>query len=179
MDNLDLVVLAAESSLELAKYKYRNCLYTSRPICPCYIKHGISSACPHHNFSIIHPEFLDEWDTSNIIAPNEVSPGSCNKIWWKCFQGHRWFAPVYVKRRGIPCPYCTNTIRRHDRLPLTVRILRLWDYNRNPNPPIDYCIYSRDVVWWLCKRGHRWQDSIEKHAKKPYCKECLKWSITF
>ena len=54
------------------------------------------------------PELLCEWDYSkNKCLPDEVSPSSSKKMWWKCKEcGYSWKAVVSNRTKGSGCPKC-------------------------------------------------------------------------
>ena len=52
---------------------------------------------------------LAEWSDRNDLSPDEVSPHSRRKIWWKCTYGHEWQdSPINRNRkfRNNSCPIC-------------------------------------------------------------------------
>ena len=40
------------------------------------------------------------------LTPNDVTPGSGKKVWWKCENGHEWEASTVNRTKGRGCPYC-------------------------------------------------------------------------
>ena len=63
----------------------------------------------------LHPNLAKEWHPTknDELKPTDVTPGSHQKVWWKCEQEHEWEAQLYdrSKVRGIGCPYCANVVR--------------------------------------------------------------------
>ncbi len=64
-----------------------------------------------HNLAVSFPELLVEWDyEKNLnIRPEQVTPHSQRKVWWKCEKGHSWEAVIgnrTTNRTG--CPMCNN-----------------------------------------------------------------------
>lgn len=57
------------------------------------------------------PELLKEWDYErNDVKPDEISYGANKKIWWKCTNGHHYYAWL-TDRTGkskTGCPYCSG-----------------------------------------------------------------------
>ena len=59
------------------------------------------------NFENTHPQLLKEWDyKKNFKLPNEFSPVSGQKVWWKCKRGHVWDAVISSRNNGRGCPEC-------------------------------------------------------------------------
>ena len=46
------------------------------------------------------------------LTPNDVTPNSRKKVWWKCDQGddHEWQVSVNNRAYGYGCPVCTNQL---------------------------------------------------------------------
>ena len=70
-------------------------------------------ASEEYNLLIINPELCEEWDyTKNKNKPEEYTPGSNEKVWWKCKEcNHEWEAEIN-NRNGINktgCPECNNS----------------------------------------------------------------------
>jgi len=57
-----------------------------------------------------HPEIAAQWDDErNPMTPQDVTPGSGKRAWWRCPVsdcGHRWQAVVGRRTRGSGCPMC-------------------------------------------------------------------------
>ena len=59
-----------------------------------------------------HPEICGEWDyEKNSFLPEQVLVGSHNKVWWKCSEGHSWYAEIRSRinqkqRSGTTCKVC-------------------------------------------------------------------------
>ncbi|MFM6948729.1 MAG: zinc-ribbon domain-containing protein [Aquirufa sp.] len=58
-----------------------------------------------------HPELLQEWDyTKNKFAPQELTPKSNYKVFWKCKFKHNWEATIYNRTQNKSgCPYCKSS----------------------------------------------------------------------
>ena len=52
----------------------------------------------------INPELVKEWHPpkNESITPNDVTPGSSEQVWWKCFKegDHGWKTDVYSSYNG-------------------------------------------------------------------------------
>lgn len=124
------------------------------------------------------PELIEEWDYGkNELGPEQYTPGSDKKIWWKCGKcGHGWQASPYQRvamRQG--CPVCgkikSEITREKQRLeirgPLSEHypdLIQEWDYDKNELGPEKYTSGSKKAVWWKCVKGHSWQAVIYSRA---------------
>ena len=98
---------------------------------------------------------------------------------WKCEKGHEWSAKIkYRIYKDQKCPFCSGRrpvigendvctifpILREEFHPTKNGDLRLEDYKQD----------SGIMVWWRCKKGHEWQDSIRSKTRKGgKCPKCL------
>lgn len=69
--------------------------------------------CDHNNLFYKHPYLCEEWNyEKNEKSPNEYSPGSKEKVWWKCKKYplcfHIWEAVIYSRtnEQKSGCPIC-------------------------------------------------------------------------
>ena len=58
-----------------------------------------------------YPKLIDEWDFSkNKKNPNELTPNSNYKVFWKCRFNHSWEASIYNRTgNGSGCPECSGS----------------------------------------------------------------------
>ena len=118
------------------------------------------------------------------LTSDKISINSNKKIWWLGTCGHEWQATVYSRNsNGTGCPFCANQkllkgfndfetwCKNNNRNDL----LEEWDYKNNILNPSDYILKSGKKVWWRCKNGHSFEQSIAyKIGSKlsttcPYC----------
>lgn len=61
------------------------------------------------------PELLIEWDKSrnSSLNPEDFSPKSSNKVWWKCVRGHSWETTIASRTSGSNCPRCVLHGKSH------------------------------------------------------------------
>ena len=63
-----------------------------------------------NDFATRYPELLLEWDyeKNQDIKPNEVMGGSKRKVWWKCVNGHSFFASLNhrTSKESTGCQIC-------------------------------------------------------------------------
>ena len=62
-----------------------------------------------------YPEVAKQWHPTKNgdLTPNNVTPGSNKKVWWKCDKGddHEWESPINRISRGGGCSICSGAIR--------------------------------------------------------------------
>jgi hypothetical protein len=72
-------------------------------------------ASKEYNLAIKYPELSKQWHiTKNKeLTPYDVTPGSNEKVWWTCDQGHEWKATVKNRALlGSGCRKCYHERRR-------------------------------------------------------------------
>ena len=135
----------------------------------------------------MYPQIAKEWDYENNFGkPDEYSPSSHAKVWWKCSNSlcgcHRWLATINDRtNRYTGCPYCHSkkTCNHHNLSTVYPEIAKEWDCQRNAGGPDIYLPSSHDQVWWVCAKNvcecHRWlatiNDRTNKNSGCPYCSE--------
>ncbi len=131
-------------------------------------------------YMLEHPSEKRQWHPSrNRLDPQELTPGSKRRSWFRCEAGHEWEAAVHsVVLDGCGCPYCAG--RRvlsgvNDLVTAKPELLLEWDYEKNIDvDPKRILPSSHKKVWWRCSRGHSWQAAVFSRSKEnaagcPYC----------
>ena len=73
------------------------------------------AATADRNFAVLFPKIAKEWDyTKNELPPEEYTPYSNYKVWWRCSKGHSYESAVYSRAAGRGCPKCTNQQSRNE-----------------------------------------------------------------
>jgi hypothetical protein len=125
-----------------------------------------------------NPSLATQWHPlkNEDLTPEDVTPASNKKVWWKCAKGHEWQAVVYDRTRGGGCPYCSGKRVNKDNCLKTKNPLlaRQWHNVKNGNlTPEDVTPGSGKKVWWLCEKGHEWQAIIVWRTRDntgcPFC----------
>jgi hypothetical protein len=126
----------------------------------------------------VYPKSVEIWDTTRNgdLTPYSVSPHSHISVWCKCGKGHKWKASVSNIRQGKNCPYCVGQKTSVDNSLefLFPDISRQWNYKRNGMLTPDLITKSSGrKVWWVCDKGHEWEEIIGNRTKRktgcPYC----------
>lgn len=161
------------------------CKISSRTVsktnCPfCSGRNAISG---ENDLSTLAPQLLNEWDyeKNKALAPTKISSGFHGKVWWKCKNGHEWEAAVYSRfLEDVGCPICKN--RRilpgyNDFAHLRPDLLQEWDFSKNNINPEEVGAGSAKKIWWKCKKGHEWQNTIVHRVNGQNCPFCLQKKV--
>ena len=118
------------------------------------------------NFATEYPELVKHWNRDkNSRKPEEFSPRSNYKVWWKCEIGHSWQASILNRTRDTKnlCPFCSNRRLCDDNSLAYVRpdIAKDWHPDKNaPLTPNDVIAGGSKKVWWVCRHGHEWKTTV-------------------
>jgi hypothetical protein len=112
------------------------------------------------------------------LTPEQITPNSSNRVWWKCDSGHEWKLSVRnrIKGSSSDCPFCTGKIATKDNN-LSVKhpeLLKEWNDEKNISiNPLKLLAGDKLKAWWQCPNGHEWQASIYSRTKeKTGCPCC-------
>ena len=159
---------------------------------------GRDSGCPfcsgkrvikgETDLETLYPKVASEWHpTKNgIMKPGDIAAKSNMKVWWRCSEGHEWYATIVNRTNlGRGCPECGQVKKiksRHNTLLRTYgsladnhpEIAKEWHPVKNGDLlPSDVESGSIKKVWWLGKCGHEWEASIGNRTNRksgcPYC----------
>lgn len=124
-----------------------------------------------------HPEIAKEWDEEKNapLTPQDVTPGSRKRVWWKCKKGHTWQSTVDGRIHSKGCPVCHHEQIRHQSFAKEhPELLAEWDASKNDRPPEQYAARSNAKVWWKCKQGHQWQATLDSRSQGSGCPVCAR-----
>ena len=132
-----------------------------------------------YNLQVINPALARQWHpTKNgYLKPDNVTPGSSKKVWWRCDNGHEWERLICVRSRyNQECPYCSRrkVSQKYNLLKTHPEIARQWHPTKNRDlTPDKVTPGSRKKAWWVCDKGHEWLTVINYRTGKstgcPYC----------
>ena len=156
------------------------------------------SGCPYcagqraisgqNDLATLNPKLAKEWHPikNDGVLPSEVMPKSNKKYWWLCPACNcEWQDTVSHRSSGRTCPQCNRTknakkateriVNDNNRLSTNYpEIAKEWNYVKNGDlQPNSITIGSSRKVWWICEKGHEWQDSPAHRCSRgngcPYC----------
>ena len=133
-----------------------------------------------NDLATLYPALAKEWHPTENgnLKPEDVTPGSGKEVWWLCSEGHPYLMEVNQRaKRGYGCPYCSGhrALKGVNDLATThPDLAKEWNYEQNGNlTPHDVTAGSRKKVWWLCEKGHAYEQLIIKRSNRgaacPYC----------
>ena len=121
------------------------------------------------NFATESPYLLEEWDwkKNRPHKPEQLSPRSQTKVWWRCRHGHSWKATISNRARDTKnlCPCCLNRTLCADNTnslsALRPDIANDWHPHKNGSlTPRDVVAGGYKKVWWICKHGHDYRTTV-------------------
>lgn len=160
----------------------RTKLHTGCPFC------GLQKTCIHDSIVYTHPTIAQQWHPSKngTLKPSDFRAGSdCKKIWWLCEKTcpkgciHEWEAVVYSRTsQGCGCPHCSNRRQTCEHVSIKYthpEIVKEWHPTKNIHLcPTNFMKSSQEKLWWICDRGHEFEQRIAKRCNRgqgcPICK---------
>ena len=129
-------------------------------------------------------KLASEWhpDKNGKLTPNDVTPFSNKKVWWKCDKGHEWQASINNRSKNRGCPYCSNKKVCNDNCLATInpKLALEWHPDKNEElTPYDVVPGSHKKVWWKCDKGHEWQSTVLSRNSGSNCPYCCNQSVTY
>lgn len=134
----------------------------------------------YNDLQTLHPILASEWnyEKNGQLTPMDVGPNSHNKVWWRCSEGHEWYAAIYSRNAGVGCPYCSGKLvnkGKNDLQTLNPALANEWNHEKNDGlTPMDVMPNSGKKVWWICNEGHEWQAIIQNRNRGSGCPQCAK-----
>jgi len=133
-----------------------------------------------NRLSIRRPDLVEEWDfdKNDRLAPQDVSYGSNQYVWWKCKKcGYGWSSKISNRamlNRGFPC--CTNkkvVPGVNDLATRNPTLAKDWHPTKNGDlTPAEVMLGTARKVWWTCPYGHEYQASVLHRGHGTNCPIC-------
>ena len=126
----------------------------------------------------LYPALEKEWDYQiNQESPYEIAPGNKKKYSWICEEGHSWSAsPNQRTNRKSGCPYCSGHLPTEEWNLQVIFPEIAKELHPSKNHSLNHfeiSPYSNKSLWWLCKKGHAWEDSVNhRTASGRGCPKC-------
>ena len=122
------------------------------------------------------PELAAQWNYARNapLPPEQVTPYSNQRVWWRCELGHEWQAVIASRvSRNAGCPYCAGRkvlAGFNDLSTLEPKVAAQWhpDLNGGLTPEM-VTPGSRKKVWWQCSEGHAWKAVVYSRAGAQKC----------
>lgn len=136
----------------------------------------------YNDLGTLYPELAKQM-IDETLSPKELGIGSGKKPLWRCESNHSYRATVSERvrrwRQGFVnnCPVCQGkTIQPgvSDLSTLYPDLISEWDHALNQGPPAqDLAPSSKKKVWWICRVGHGFEQTIAARANLsqgcPFC----------
>ena len=169
----------------------------------CHVGHSFESKVSQRNFSgsgcavckgkrsepgfsdlkTKYPQIAESWDMelNEGLVPENFSPTSAQKVWWKCPKGHSWLMQIGARvAHGQGCAVCANrqiVLGVNDLQTLYPELAATLATDRNPpNFSQQVGALSTKKAWWECSRGHVYNVSVAQRQKVG-CAICANQSV--
>lgn len=132
------------------------------------------------DLATVQPDVVElwNWEKNGNLKPEQFSPKSNIKVWWKCGKGHEWMALINSISSGKRCPYCAGkkVLKGFNDLEyLRPDLMDEWNYERNEIKPSEITEHSGKKAWWKCRNcGHEWYAVIDSRSKGHGCPACAR-----
>jgi len=139
-------------------------------------------ASKKYNLKVLNPELSKQWHPTKNgeLKPENVSPNSGKKVWWKCPEGedHQWESLVSHRNRNSGCPFCSGRYASltNNFLLTHPELAKEWHPTKNGDlTPKDISQGSVKKVWWMCSRDddHEWQSTVNNRTNGSGCPVCI------
>ncbi|MBI5634356.1 MAG: zinc-ribbon domain-containing protein [Nitrospirae bacterium] len=131
------------------------------------------------SLAVVHRQLTRQWhpDKNLPLLPKEVASASHKKVWWRCKKGHEWQARISNRAMGKGCPYCAGKKATKENSLATVSPLLAKEWHPTKNAlltPDDVIFKSARLVWWKCRKGHEWQETVAYRSLRGRgCPVCI------
>ena len=135
-----------------------------------------------NSLASLKPDVAKMWHPiKNTMSINEVSPGSSQKVWWLCSEGHEYYREV-KKQKTTLCPKCYENRPFQPGSSLEERyphIAKQLHPTKNVFTASDVSYNSAKRAWWLGECGHEWEAVVYQRCRADInnsssCPECAK-----
>lgn len=120
-----------------------------------------------------NPFVASQWlqEKNGTLTPEQVSPYSNKRVWWRCSLGHEWQNTIASRvKSGNGCPVCAGKIVLpgfNDLKSQMPEIAKDWHSELNGKLTAEMVtVGSSQRVWWQCPYGHVWKAQIASRTGK-------------
>ena len=142
----------------------------------CPVCSGKAVISGENDLARLFPNVANQWDheKNGVLTPEQVSPYSNRRVWWRCARGHSWRTVVAARTMaGTDCPYCTGKkvlTGFNDLATLDPKLAEEWHPELNGSlTPEMVTLGSHHKVWWICAEGHVWQAVVYSRSGMRRC----------
>jgi hypothetical protein len=134
-----------------------------------------------NSLATLKPEITKEWHPTKNgkLTPEEITPASSKRVWWKCPKGddHEWQTSVISRAKGIGCGICAGqkVVKSNCLETLNPELAKEWHPTKNGElTPDKVTPNSGKKLWWKCPKGddHEWDAVIANRNKGIGCPIC-------
>ena len=144
--------------------------------CGCPVCAGRQVVAGENDLASQFPAIAAQWHpTKNgVLTPQQVTPSSNRKVWWRCKMGHDYTATVAARTmRSSGCPYCSGKkvlCGFNDLATLKPDLAKQWHPTLNGTlTPEMVTAGAHRKVWWICPEGHVWIAIIYSRTGPQKC----------
>jgi len=170
---------------ELAKHHSCRLRIDGTPILGCQFGSGHPLVCAgkkvlfgFNDLRTKNPLIAAEWHPSknSPLSPETIMASSNKNVWWMCSRGHEWQTTPNARRAGRGCPICANksvTSGQNDLATTNPELAQEFDAEKNGNLTASALVAgSNKKIWWRCKQGHSWQNTVNNRTRGQGCPYC-------
>lgn len=145
-----------------ARISYR---LTNPKSCPICYKKVLASS---------NPELAEEWSKQNLLTPYDVKPGTRERFWWSCLNGHEDYRAAVSNRRllGTKCSKCSPPPKGKSLIEVAPDLAKEWS-TRNKTSVENTYAKSGKQAWWKCLTcSNEWEYRIAHRVEGIGCPKC-------
>ncbi len=94
----------------------------------------MSQSANQKSMALLHPKLAAQWHPTlnEGLSPEDIAINAFAHAWWRCENGHEFFALLNDRLRDDKCPHCKPKSIKTDSLKVQhPRIAKQWDTQKN------------------------------------------------
>lgn len=131
------------------------------------------------SLAFLKPKLAKMWHPTKNgeLTPEKVSASSTEaKYWFVCENKHEFQSSTNNKKNGKKlCSYCSKRLpsKEYNLEKEFSHLMSQWDFKKNKKEPREFTPGSNYKIWWKCKKGHSYKQSIkQKTGQNQGCNIC-------